>query len=74
MTAVQNSTFRSSFLAGFAIDRNRDTDVNGMSCMHTIREPNPWWKVSFDIAVVVRSVQILNRGDNFHIPMTQSEP
>ena len=31
MTAVQSSTFRGSFLADVAIDRNRDTDVKGMS-------------------------------------------
>ncbi|XP_066518433.1 fucolectin-1-like [Hoplias malabaricus] len=61
--ATQSSSSYPMFLAPFAIDGNRDSNVYAMSCSYTDYYFKPWWRVDLLIQYQISSVVITNRGD-----------
>ncbi|XP_070786293.1 uncharacterized protein [Enoplosus armatus] len=58
--AVQSSQFYGGS-AGRAVDGNRDPDFKSLSCSHTKREANPWWRVDLQDVYRITAVMITNR-------------
>merc|ERR1712096_67555 len=46
-----------------AVDGKRLWDLSQGSCMHTLQEETPWWRVTLDSTMKVQSVIVTNRGD-----------
>ena len=61
-TATQSST-KGHNIAVRAIDGNGDGNFAHGSCTETIRQNNPWWKVTFNYDILVKIVTIENRAD-----------
>jgi len=60
---AQQSSTHSKYIAALAVDGNRAQNIHLGSCMHTLGEETPWWRVSLDAAHRVASVVIANRAD-----------
>jgi len=63
MPATQTSLF-SGFLASYAVDGSRNTDLLDNSCAHTDFETNPWLMVDLGIPLTITGVHFTNRGDD----------
>lgn len=62
--AKQSSTF-DTFIAKYAVDGNRGTDLIEDKCSHTADvdiDTNPWWLVDLQAVYYIKTVRILNRG------------
>ena len=59
-SATQASVFAGSG-ASLAVDGNKNTDWNQGSCMHTLVENNPWWRVDLGASLPISEVVIVNR-------------
>ncbi|XP_066518450.1 fucolectin-1-like [Hoplias malabaricus] len=61
--ATQSSSSYPTFLAPFATDGNRNSNIHAMSCSYTDYYFKPWWRVDLLIEYQISSVVITNRGD-----------
>ena len=80
--AFQSSIYKNEFNRGpgAAVDGSMSGDFNTRTCIHTSREPNPWWMVDFGANIYIGRVVIKNRADccgerlkDFKISVGQSE-
>ena len=46
-----------------ATDGNKNSNYYGLSCTHTNRDQNPWWRVDLGGRHIIGNVKITNRGD-----------
>ena len=60
--ATQSSTYKDCIPAR-AIDGNTDNEYGQKSCTQTLKDSDPWWKVTFKYDILVKKVVIVNRGD-----------
>lgn len=67
----QSSTFN-KFIAKYAVDGNRGTDLIEDMCSHTAGgDTNPWWMVDLQAVYYIKTVRIFNRGmDKFGIDVS----
>ncbi|XP_052694976.1 fucolectin-1-like [Crassostrea angulata] len=57
------STTHTEYIATYAVDGNRGTNVGVDKCAHTRGgDRNPWWSVDLQAVYTITSVRILNRG------------
>ena len=62
----QSSTyndFRATGASSNAVDGNSNTNFNDGSCVHTLHEKQPWWRVDLGNVELVNEVYVVNRGD-----------
>jgi len=67
MSSVYSGGQYGAFVASRAVDGNRDSEFRkvGSSCIATQREPDPWWAVDLETALVVVGIIFTNRGDDY---------
>jgi hypothetical protein len=53
------------YRSDLAVDGNRANVLSLGSCMHTLTEESPWWRVALDSTHRVQAVVIANRADAF---------
>jgi len=58
--ATQASVFGGSS-AFLAVDGNKNTDYSQGSCIHTLMQSDPWWRVDLGASLPVAEVVIVNR-------------
>ena len=58
--ATQASVFAGAGASG-AVDGNKNTDWSQGSCMHTLVENDPWWRVDLGASLPIAEVVIVNR-------------
>ncbi|XP_060771639.1 fucolectin-like [Neoarius graeffei] len=51
------------YYARLAIDGNRASNIQSLSCTHTLVEDNPWWRVDLLAVHDIKNVTITNRRD-----------
>ncbi|XP_074000833.1 uncharacterized protein [Numenius arquata] len=61
--ATQSSVLDATSGAANAVDGNRDGNWEHGSCVHTLEEPEPWWRVDLGRRHVVYAVVVKNRRD-----------
>lgn len=64
--AKQSSTFE-IYVAKYAVDGIRGTNLMQDLCSHTLGgDNNPWWMVDLQAVHYIKTVRILNRGMDSH--------
>ena len=58
--ATQSSVFNGKG-ASLAVDGNKNRDFSQGSCIHTISQKDPWWRVDLGASLPVAEVVIVNR-------------
>ena len=62
----QSSTYSDRFATGAssnAVDGNSNTNFFGGSCVNTLHDKQPWWRVDLGNVELVNEVYVVNRGD-----------
>ena len=62
----QSSTYSDRFATGAssnAVDGNSNINFNDGSCVKTLKEKRPWWRVDLGNVELVNEVYVVNRGD-----------
>ena len=60
--ATQSSTYEELYPPELAIDGNLHNKLHKHSCTLTLKDYEPWWKVTFKYDILVNEVIILNRA------------
>ena len=57
-----SSIYRNSFFAARAVDGDRNSKLDALSCFHTKTEKAAWWRVDLQAVYMIREVIITNRA------------
>ena len=57
-----SSLYNNKYVAARAVDGDRNSDFDALSCFHTTKQNAAWWRVDLQAVYVIREVILTNRA------------